>query len=246
MKPWASPQLLSLNFPFSENERRNTFIKEKHQTSRRVTVWFRSYRSIPHSCRKLKSSWASLAASQRSSRRIHPARRSERSERWRSHSPPLAKHRGESDGAINAAWMKQTHLQIPEPSHPGVRTAGPVGARNQAQHLFVEVPACDRSQVAPTRQLLTERLRWSAERGLRHHAHHYINIRCSIPEEFCPHLGLISSLWPSEEPVAPVVMGETLAVMPSSGWKVTLHLKSFLCRKKKKTSFPFYIWRQKL
>lgn len=179
-------------------------------------MWFGSYRSTPHSCRKLTSAWASLSPSYRTSRRIHPARRSEGSERWRSHSPPLAKHRGERDGAINAAWMKQTHLQISEPSHPGVRT-GPVGACNQAQHLFVEAPACDGSQVAPTRQLLTEHLRWSAERGLRHHAHPCISIRCSIPEEVCPHLGLISSLWSSEEPVAPVVMGETLAVMPSSG-----------------------------
>lgn len=144
-----------------------------------------------------------------------------------------------SDGARNAAWMKQTHRQMSEPSHPGARR-GPVGAQNQAQHISVDVLACDRRQVPPKRKFSTEHLQWKAVRALWYHAHHKINMWCSISGDVCPNLGIISAPWPSEEPVAPATMGKTWTVLPPSGWKVKLqHFKPFLWRKKKKIFSTF-------
>lgn len=159
MKGLVSLHFWSLNRPLAES------IKGRHRWKRRnaqhpclkrqKTGWLQPYRAIPHSCRHVTWVWASLGASQRSSRRNHPARQSDRSERRRSHS--LLSHAHWWNGGA----AKPTHRQISGSSHPDVRR-GPVGAQNQARHLFVQVPACDRGQVTANREFLAEYLRCSS------------------------------------------------------------------------------------
>lgn len=229
MKGLISVHLWSLNFPFAES------INGRHHWKRRnvqhpclkhhKTGWLQPYRAVPHSCRHSTWIWASPGSSQSRTRRNHPARQSERSERRRSHSRLSHAH------WWNGGTAQPTHRQISGSSHPDVGR-GPVGAQNQAQHLSVQVPACDGGQVTANGEFLAEYLRWSSVTVAWWRARHFGNIWCSIFEDFCPNLSIAAPLWRSEEPVTPAIMGKTRAVVPPFGWKVELqHFQLYLYQK---------------
>lgn len=90
MKAWVTLHLRSLNFPFAESIKGRYYWKRRNVQhlglKRQKTGWLQPYRAIPHSCRHSTWVWVSPGASQRRSRRNHPARQSDQSERWRNHS----------------------------------------------------------------------------------------------------------------------------------------------------------------